>query len=320
MESDGNSQIIRLLDASMSNDSDPKPHIFDGTPKETEGYGSIRVLVLASRPGILYMKQSMDCSYWDVVDEHNYPGTEVSLNEGLFQSIPVKSKWYKTEFHNEHSGPNDIRLQTMLHQDSVISASDVVIINNEPIPVTISGFEIPPISVSFPEISLGDVNVEFPEYMSVSLMHQPIDVNVDFPDFFSVSLMHQPIDVNVVNNTPVEAETAGITEVWESEEIEESTLIHDGALRLHTVHGTNFAPDYRFLKLYDIVGTIDPTIHKPRLTMPLSADKPHDRVFGERGLIFYNGLQVRVTRLAKPSDTELATAGDILASITYILE
>jgi len=292
MESDGNSQIIRLLDASMSNDADPTPHIFAGTPKDTNGYGSIRVLVSASKPGTLYMKQSIDCSQWDVVDEHNYPGAEISLNSGLFRSAPVKAKYYKTEFHNLYNGNNDIRVQTILHQDDVIL--------NEPIAVTISGFEIPPLTISMSEISLGNVSVEFPEFMSVSLMHQPIDVNV-------VNSDERP--VNVTNQ--------GITEVWESEEIEEATLVYTGSLKLHTVHGTNFAPDYRFLKLYDIIGEINPAIHKPRLTVTLTTDKPHDRIFGDRGLIFHNGLQVRVTRLAKPRDTNLATGGDILASITY---
>lgn len=296
MESDGNSNTIRLLDASLSNDADPTPHIFDGTPKETEGFGSIRVLVTASRPGTLYMKQSIDCSYWDVVDQYAYPGTEVSLNAGLFRTSPVKAKFYKTEFHNRYSGNNDIRVYTMLHQDDVIPTTDVVIVNDQPIPVTISGGEI----------SLGSITVSF-EVPSVSL---------EFPDVMDVNILNQPIDVSITNQ-PIEVHTTGITEVWESEEIEEATIVHTGSLKLHTVHGTNFAPDYRFLKLYDHVGTIDPSLHRPRLTMPLTADKPHDRLFGDRGLIFQNGLQVRVTRLAKPNDTNLASAGDILASITY---
>jgi hypothetical protein len=261
MESVGNSQIIQLLASSSSSDIDPTPHIFSGTPETTDGYGSIRTLVTASQPGILYMKQSIDCSYWDIVESFQYPSDDISLNTGMFQNTPVKSKYYKTEFHNTSDQTSDIRIQTMLHQDNIIPTTDVIIVNDQPIQVNISGGS---------EISGANLTPESP-----------------------------------------------ITEVWESDEISGSVNVHNGTLKIHTIHGTNFAPDYRFLKLYDISGEIDFETDKPKLTIPLTSDTPHGRTFGEKGLIFNKGLTVSVTRLLKYNDQNMGSSGDVLASITY---
>lgn len=133
--SNGNSINITLLNSNLAGAADPTPHIFDGSPEITTGYTSVHVTVNASRNGTVYAKHSIDGVKWDIVDSFDYPGS-VTLGEGLYFYLPIKGHYYKTEFHNTHSGSNNIRLQTFLRSDMALMD---VSLKDQPISVTISG-------------------------------------------------------------------------------------------------------------------------------------------------------------------------------------
>lgn len=340
MESIGNSIITILQDASLSSDADPNPHIFSGTPADTTGYSIVHTLVSATHPGQVHMMQSIDNSYWDIDQIYEYPNEETVLGTGMFTINHIKARWYRTEFHSSVSMDNYIRVQSIFHADNTIPTNDVRIVNGDVIPVTISGDTVFTISggVTFPSVL--DVNVTNQPYVLISgqsidvfnttdlttnvtnvvdvrISDQPVNTTIS-NGYLDISILHQPIDVNVVNQTSNNVNFDAITDVWESEDISNTTVIYSNAVRLHTIHGMNFAPDGRFVKLYDICGNINPQIHRPRYTFPLTSCHPqYHSVGGGRGLLFSNAVQVRITRLPKPTDMHMGEPGDVLLSLTY---
>ena len=118
MESEGNS-IIQTLDASLSITTPGfYPNIFDGTPQDTTGYNSVRILCTANCSGYIKAMHSIDNSLWDINYNIDYPGSATVLGQPLFVTRPVQAKWYKTQFINPNDTPCDLRIQTMLHQES----------------------------------------------------------------------------------------------------------------------------------------------------------------------------------------------------------
>uniref|UniRef100_A0A6C0J484 Uncharacterized protein n=1 Tax=viral metagenome TaxID=1070528 RepID=A0A6C0J484_9ZZZZ len=232
MESDGNTIIIQLLDSSADyTDANSTPHIFEGTATNIDGYGTVRTLLSATQSGTLSMQQSMDCSTWDIIDNYDYPATDMSVNSNMFKNTIVKAKWYKTKFINTYSGNNDIRIQTYFHQNDMILEE--------------------------------------------------------------------------------------ITNIWESIDISIANVIETGKLKLHSVYGTKFIDANRYIKVYDISGTINTNIHTPKITIPLTTFNTESREFGDRGIIMHNGLQIRVTENVGTIDTSMGTDGDVLASLVY---
>ena len=106
-----------------------------------------------------------------------------------------------------------------------------------------------------------------------------------------------------------------IPSVWESDELADVSLVVSDPLVVYTIHCMNFAPDYRFVKLYDISGTVSGT-DRPKLTLPVVADVPYHMQF-PNGLQFSNALQVKATRGIRYDDVNLASAGDVHLIVTY---
>ena len=109
--------------------------------------------------------------------------------------------------------------------------------------------------------------------------------------------------------------SAPISHVWESDEVTDTSLVVSNPLIVYTIHCMNFAPDYRFVKLYDKAGSVDLT-DRPKLTLPVVADVPYHMQF-PNGLQFTNSLQVKATRGIRYDDVNLATSGDVHLIVTY---
>jgi hypothetical protein len=128
MESEGNSSIIHILGAlGASTTPGFNPHIFDGTPQETTGYNSVRVLCSANRNGIINFMHSMDNIHWDVTQSINYPGSGLSIGQPLYVVRALQTKWYKTQFINNDSVSCALRLSTMLHNEPDLSGVQATI-------------------------------------------------------------------------------------------------------------------------------------------------------------------------------------------------
>jgi hypothetical protein len=106
-----------------------------------------------------------------------------------------------------------------------------------------------------------------------------------------------------------------IPQVWESDEIGDTVTAVASQLTVYTIHCMNFAPDYRFIKLYDLSGTVTIT-DRPKMTLPVVADVPYNMQF-PNGLLFNNSLQVRATRCLRYDDANLAEQGDVHMIVTY---
>jgi len=281
MESAGNT-TVQILDASGS--SFDTFHIFDGTPQDTTGYSNIITMISAEGSGRLNVRHSLDSSVWDIVDSYIYP-TDVSLGQGMYNTTPVKALYCNVQFENTSISANSIRLQTILNtggNGGILDADLVdVCINNQPIGVIVVNTE--PINIS------GGVTV-------LNTESNPVPVTISGGSF---------------NVEP-------ITIVWETDQIGPFVEIVTAASSIvYNIHATNFAPDYRYLKLYNQAQfvTLDPAVTKPTLTLPLPPDIPQHISFGNKGLKFNNGLKARVTRLYRSEDQNMSAIGDTGLSI-----
>lgn len=121
MESEGNS-IIHVLGASVASTTPGfYPHIFDGTPQDTTGYNSVRILCSANRAGVIKVMHSIDGNLWDVTESIDYPGADLSIGQPLYAIRALQTKWYKTQFINNDSVSCELRLQTMLQNQTDMS-------------------------------------------------------------------------------------------------------------------------------------------------------------------------------------------------------
>jgi hypothetical protein len=355
MESVGNT-TIQTLDASTSSIFDSTPHIFDGTPQNTSGYSFINTIINADHAGQLKVRHSMDATVWDITDTYTYPTTGVPLGTGLSTITPIKALYCNVQFVNTSDVSNNIRLQTLLTDGSIprVLAGDTidVCINHQPVRVTvenntggsqlsISGnvhivdssinvnvVNTKPITVSG-DFHLTDtsinVNVVNPKAIAISgdvhLMDSSVNVRVINTKPISVSgdfhLIDTSINVNVVNVGPLLVKEVPSDLVWEGYE-EVNNLIAGTASRIFTINATNFAPDYRYVKLYDSNAAPNVAAVKPRITIPLPPDLPQNIQLGSKGLKFPNGIYVRITRLYVSTDQNMSTAGDV--GLTVIFE
>jgi urease beta subunit len=267
----------------------------------------------------------MDAIVWDIVDMYTYPTTAAPLRTGLFTVTPVKALYCNVQFANTTTVENNIRLQTLLTDGSnprVLSGDVIdVCINNQPISVTLDG------GIDISNVTVINTGAN-PVCISgnVHLTDQSINVNVVNtgvkPVCISgnVHLTDQSINVNVVNTganpVQVQFQETAMDKVWESS-TEFNTQVNGGAARIFTINATNFAPDYRYVKLYDSVTAPNITV-KPRITIPLPPDLPQNIQLGSKGLRFAQGIYVRITRLYAPNDQNMSTAGDV--GLTVIFE
>jgi hypothetical protein len=311
MESVGNT-TIQTLDASTSSIFDSTPHIFDGTPQNTSGYSFINTIINADHAGQLKVRHSMDATVWDITDTYNYPTASVPLGTGLSTMTPVKALYCNVQFVNTSDASNNIRLKTLLTDGSIprVLAGDTidVCINHQPIRVTVEG-------------STGGGGGSISISGNVHIVDSSINVNVVNTKPITVSgdfhLTDTSINVNVVNTGPLLVREVPSDLVWEGYD-QFNTLIAGTASRIFTINATNFAPDYRYVKLYDSNAAPNVATVKPRITIPLPPDLPQNIQLGSKGLNFPNGIYVRITRLYVSTDQNMSTAGDV--GLTVIFE
>jgi hypothetical protein len=274
MESVGNS-TIQILDASSSTTTPGYyTNIFDGTPQDTDKYGTAHIICSSNKSGLINAMHSIDREIWDIVDTIPYPssysGKDFSIGDAMYIDVPTKAKWYKTQFVNVSDTSCSLRLQTLLHPDAQ------------------------PVS----------------DPMNINLVQQDVSfINVTGSVGITGSV---PIDIS---SSKIVMDTSPIAKVWESDEIVHITTVERRPIKLYTFHAMNFAPDYRFIKLYDKLEPLT-TCDKPRMTIPLVADVPQNMQF-PNGLLFDNCLKVKVTRCLNWRDNNFAEGGDVHVMITY---
>lgn len=239
------------------------------------------------------------------------------------------------------SFPDTIDVNIVQQDASYLTVSGPVILAGQSAPITV-GID----SVS----TIVDVCVVNP--FDIASISNPVDVNVLTVSFGSdtinVNVINQDLDyinvsgtviidncINIGNNVNVTVDnsyitvsgtvnvrdlsvnttTTPISQVWQSDEISDTVTVSETSLVLYTVHCMNFAPDYRFVKIYDTCGTITAS-DRPKMTLPVVADVPYNMQF-PNGLQFNNALQVKATRCLRYNDVNLAEEGDVHLILTY---
>ena len=124
------------------------------------------------------------------------------------------------------------------------------------------------------------------------------------------------INVNIVNTGPVTVIQDPLDLVWESD-TDFNTVISGGDSRVFTINATNFAPDYRYVKLYDSLAAPDIATVRPRITIPLPPDLPQNIQLGSKGLRFPRGVYMRITRLYAPTDQNMSMPGDVGLTVLF---
>lgn len=308
MESAGNS-TIQTLGTSSSVDLN---YLYDGTPQVTKGYNYIHVIFNATYEGILTVRQSIDSIIWDINDTYLYP--DVELNTAMFITVPVKAKYFSIQFENTSSNNNDIRLQSLLNTDAYTIAGgnmDVVVKNINPIDVTISNNN--PINVKI----TNDISVN-----AIATIINTVDnpVPVSFNDILTVKTDISSVTINNNTNNPVPVDVVSdtpISLIWENNNIKNDLIIISPYKTvIYNIYATNFAPDYRYLKLYNSI-YIDILNDRPYLTIPLPSDVPQFLNFSSKGLNFEYGISSRVTRLYAYNDENITMEGDVALTVMY---
>lgn len=139
IESVGNS-TIQTLDGSLATSTEGYyVNVFDGTPLNTEGYGSVYVNCTSDYSGNLKFMHSIDNSVWDIVDTVDYPGHDISLNTALYIGRTLKGNWYKTQYTNYSSSACQLRIRTALHPNIVV---------NDPLNINITQQDLSYVTIS----------------------------------------------------------------------------------------------------------------------------------------------------------------------------
>ena len=264
MESVGNTTIQILDGTSFTSTFGYYPNIFDGTPQDTEGFGTVNIICQADFSGTIKAMHSIDNSVWDITDIIDYPGNDISTGAALFAITPIKAKWYKTQYIHDHDEQCNIRIQTILQPFT----TDLT----ETIAPSLTTNKTPTVPTTTTSCSV--------------VLEQPVKIH------------HDPIP-----------------QVWESAEIGDVTTAVSTELVIYNLYCMNFAPDYRFIKFYDISGDISIN-DRPKITLPVVADVPQNLQFAN-GLAFNNGLKIKATRTIKHDDINIAEAGDVHVIVTY---
>ena len=327
MESAGNT-ITRILDASSSSNlADPTPHIYIGTPQDTLGYDSVYTLLTASTQGTLSTQFSIDGYDWDVSLNRAYPGLE-SPGSPLFLTDPIQARFVRTVFTNLSDVPNAIRIQTVLHMSSALApvAKDtsfgpvpMPVIFDRPVPVTVDT----PLDINiFSQDAPVSVSANILNRVDVNLAQQSTQLNVSAQvlNEVGVNILSQarPLDVcAVILGQPINVTLPAATNVWDSIDVGTPALIpNSNGATLFTVACNNFAPDYRFIKIYDSSGPIDINRAIPILIVPAATDRLIERTF-PTGLQFHNSIYISATRCVYANDPNMAQFGDIHVHLSW---
>jgi len=176
--------------------------------------------------------------------------------------------------------------------------------------------------IFFQEIVTSDTPLKIYVYVYIGTtlsnrdINTPLDVRIIDPSLFPVSI-NQTVDVRV-QEQPIRIRYEDtMSHVWQ-DDITATTDITSVGCTVYNIDCLNYAPSYRFLKLYDMCGTIAPSTHKPLLVIPLVADVPLSRVY-PRGLRFSNAVRARVTLGKGQGDINEAESGEIDLALTYVL-
>lgn len=222
----------------------------------------------------------------------------------------------------------------LVNTDVSITISPNITISNDPMNVNITQQDLSCVTVS------GSVTVQD---HSVNIINDPINVNITqqdlgyinvsgiaIPDITvslsDVTIANEQLNINITQQdlsyvtvsgsvTIPDFDPSPIPQVWESNEIGDTVTAVSTGLTLYTIHCMNFAPDYRFVKLYDLCGTVT-IADRPKMTLPVVADVPYSMQF-PNGLLFSNSLQVKTTRCLRHDDPNNGEAGDVHFIVTY---
>jgi len=206
---------------------------------------------------------------------------------------------------------DDICVNTSTLPEVIVKLGDICV-NTGPLPeVLVKLGDICINTGSLPEVvvKLGDICVNTGAIPDIIVKLGDICVNTGLISEMLVTLG------DICNNTNSLLTLNPIPQVWESDEIADTITAVSSQLTVYTIHCKNFAPDYRFVKLYDLCGAVTIT-DRPKMTLPVVADVPYNMQF-PNGLLFNNSLKVKATRCLRYDDTNLAEEGDIHMIVTY---
>jgi hypothetical protein len=226
------------------------------------------------------------------------------LNDPLNINIAQQDVSYLT-ISGHVTIPNDVNINIVQQDLSFVTVSGPVTITNDSMNINITQQDLSYITVSG-SVTIPALTVSISD---VTILNDPININITHQDLSYVTIS------GAVTIPALNLDTTPIPNVWESDEFAETTIVVSSELIVYTLHCMNFAPDYRFVKLYDKSGTIL-TSDRPKLTLPVVADIPFSMQF-PNGLLFTNSLQVKATRCLKHTDTNLAEEGDVHLIVTY---
>lgn len=128
----------------------------------------------------------------------------------------------------------------------------------------------------------------------------------------------QPVTISgdVTIRNPTAGDIIEPATAYQTSDISSNTIISASPKILYNLNATNFAPDYRYLKLYDKQSLVT-NGDIPLYTVPLASDLPACIDF-PRGLKFTTGIVGRITRLLRATDTNYGDEEDVHLSITII--
>lgn len=230
------------------------------------------------------------------------------------------------------SFPDTMNVNIVQQDLDYLTISGPVVLAGQSTPIEVSVVNTVDVTGAVSITNPVDVNVQ--NDLTVSFGSDTLNVNIINQDLDYVTVSGSVVidnSINIANNVNVtvdnsyitvsgtvnvrDNETSPIPQVWESDEIGDTVTVSETGLVLYTVHCMNFAPDYRFVKIYDTCGTIT-TADRPKMTLPVVADVPYSMQF-PNGLLFNNALQVRATRCLRYTDANLAEDGDVHLILTY---
>lgn len=292
----------------------------------------------------IYIRKDIKAKWYKTQFEHQNtdPNSECNLNiQTRYHSATTPAEPHFVKIYP--TVPIDINIA---QQDlSYVTVSGHVNITNDPVNINISQQDLPYLTVSGSVNVLDTVTVSL---SAVTISNDPLNINitqqdlpyvtvsgqVTIPDTVTVSLSsvtisNDPLNINItqqdlpyltvsgqVTIPSLNLDQSPIPHVWESDEVTDASLIVSTPVVIYTIDCMDFAPDPRYVRLYDKIGTITST-DRPKMTLTALADSECKRQYLPNGLQFNNGLQIKVTRGRPYNDDHLASDGDVLISITY---
>jgi len=208
----------------------------------------------------------------------------------------------------------------MLHKSSALAPVGDASFSPIPLPVI---FDTPLDINIFSQDAPVSVSANILNRVDVNLAQQSTQLNVSAQviNDVGVNILSQarPLDVcATILGQPINVSVPAATDVWDSiDVIGTPTLIpNSSGATLFTVACNNFAPDYRFIKIYDSDGSVNINTTRPKLTIPAATDRLIERTF-PTGLQFTNSIYVSATRCVYFDDPNSAMNGDVHVHLSW---